>query len=57
MLYTYAFGAAAAAAAFAAVFFLVLADLTLPKDPLKVLPFLVLISPLPITNNLKFVVY
>ena len=49
---SYAFGAAAVAAEF----FLVLADLTLPKDLLKILPLLVLISPLPITNNLKFVV-
>jgi hypothetical protein len=50
----YAFGAAPAD--FAAVAFLVLEVLTLPKDLLKILPFLVLISPLPITNNLKFVV-
>jgi hypothetical protein len=34
--------------AFAAVAFLVLAGLDLPKEPLKILPFLVFLSPLPI---------
>jgi hypothetical protein len=50
---SYAFGSALGAAA--AVVFLVLAGLTLPKDLLKILPLLVFTSPLPITNNLKFV--
>ncbi|WP_425489520.1 hypothetical protein [Chitinophaga varians] len=50
----YAFFSALGAAAAAA--FLVLAVLVLPKDLLKILPLLVFTSPLPITNNLKFVV-
>jgi hypothetical protein len=45
---------AAAAAALAAAAFAGLAGLDLPKEPLKILPFLVLISPLPIVNQFIF---
>jgi hypothetical protein len=44
----YAFGAAFAAA------FLTLAGRHFPNEPLEILPFLVLISPLPIVIHIKF---